>query len=322
MRQAHIVSVLKQGRRVNVEKLQEELRNTELPDGSNLGCGRHTVLRDIQILDEKYGCRIKYSHSDRSYYMENPNWTFKVPALLDENDLLAVILGGKVAGDIFPSSISNAITSAVDELVRGNSADFMGKAMFDSLKIFTGCAVLEDTDVFPKILRGWREHRVVHIKYADEHGGESERNIDPHALVFHEGYWSVKAWCRLRKAARTFVISRIIKAELLPDMFYPRQEIVDAVSLENLYDFKRKYEVKIRLNMEGKRKAELSSMHPEQKIEVDGNGGFILTIPSVAPEIIVPWIMRQCGDAIPLSPPEIVEEIRKNTEKILQLTNF
>ncbi len=52
---------------------------------------------------------------------------------------------------------------------------------------------------------------VLKISYADAQGTESERAIEPEALVFMWQSWYAWAWCRLRADFRFFKISRILQ---------------------------------------------------------------------------------------------------------------
>jgi predicted DNA-binding transcriptional regulator YafY len=52
---------------------------------------------------------------------------------------------------------------------------------------------------------------VLKIAYADAQGTETDRSIEPAALVFMWQSWYVWAWCRLRADFRLFKISRILK---------------------------------------------------------------------------------------------------------------
>ena len=47
-------------------------------------------------------------------------------------------------------------------------------------------------------------------------------------------------------------------------------------------------------------------------------GAFLFPIPSVPLAVIVPWILAQRGDAVPLSPPELVDAVRHDAALIAQ----
>lgn len=53
------------------------------------------------------------------------------------------------------------------------------------------------------------EQRVLTLKYHDRTGVFSERDVEPHALLFKQGLWYLYAFCRLREDFRLFKLGRI-----------------------------------------------------------------------------------------------------------------
>jgi predicted DNA-binding transcriptional regulator YafY len=51
---------------------------------------------------------------------------------------------------------------------------------------------------------------------------ESKRKLDPYYIFFPNGFWTLRAYCHLRKALRTFAFDRIISLKVLNEHFPPR----------------------------------------------------------------------------------------------------
>ncbi len=60
------------------------------------------------------------------------------------------------------------------------------------------------------------------ITYHDRNGDITEREIEPHVILFKQGLWYVYAYCRLRNEFRFFKTGRIEKATILSDNFIRR----------------------------------------------------------------------------------------------------
>ena len=45
-------------------------------------------------------------------------------------------------------------------------------------------------------------------------------------------------------------------------------------------------------------------------------GDWLFTIPEVPGEVVVPWILSQQGQAVPLEPPELVERVRSGIQAL------
>ena len=58
------------------------------------------------------------------------------------------------------------------------------------------------------------ERRVLRLRYADRHGIESQRDVEPIAVVGVPPNWYLSAWCRLRDDVRAFRFDRITGATL------------------------------------------------------------------------------------------------------------
>lgn len=317
-RLARIATLLLKNAYPTVKSLLREYVELEL----NKGVGKSkysekTVLRDMQILKNEFNCPVTYDRSVPGYYLTRRGWNFNCPADLTETAMLTLIIGAKLAEDVFPNPIRENVKEAVDEILKGNTPDFLDTALVKSLIIFAESGAIDVSSVFPAVFESWQMHRSLKIKYDDLKGGVTERIVDPHVLFLYDKEWQIKAYCHLKKAPRTFVISRIASAELLGSTFEPDMEIIASVTRDNIVSFKKIADVKIRLTGDARKFAIASRMHSRQIITPsdDGNSWFY-TIPEISTEVIVPWILSQGGNAVPLSPPCIVDEVRKRTERL------
>jgi predicted DNA-binding transcriptional regulator YafY len=61
--------------------------------------------------------------------------------------------------------------------------------------------------------------RVLHLRYRDEAGRESQREVEPLCLAFWGGKWTLGTWCRLRLDFRNFRPDRIAQIEETGEVF-------------------------------------------------------------------------------------------------------
>ena len=319
IRIARIASLLKRNSCPTAEGILKEYETLSVNDGNLLG-GQYslrTVYRDIKALKNEFGCPIKFDRRTNSYYLKDRSWDFNCPANLSESAMLALIIGGRIAEDVFPDPVRGRISRAVDEILKSNSPEFLEKTLVSSLKVFAAGGVSENPGVFSVVFEAWQNHRRLHIIYSDRHGGEEERDIDPHVLFLYLHEWRIKAYCHLRKAPRTFVINRIRNAWPLKETFKPDRAIIDSVTLDNIVSYKKIRAVKIRLTGDAVKFANANQMHSGQKVKKNRDGSYLFSIPEVPAEVVVPWILSQKGEAVPIEPPEIVEAVRKGAQATL-----
>lgn len=315
-RMAIIVTMLKEREWVRMKSIIKRLEETELEGGAYLGCGNRTIQRDIKILQKEYHAPIEYSKSEAAYILYDREWSFPVPALLNSDELLAVMIGGKLSQDIFPACISSRVNRAVGEILRCNESEYITTELVDSLKILPDAVTVVPDEIFEAAFEAWRSRSVLRINYMGKDGGTIVRDIEPHTLVFHEMRWSIKGYCRLRNDVRTFHLSRIRSALILGEHFEPDPDIIASVTPDQFLDYVRIEDVTIRLNEAGRQYASVYALHSGQSFTRGDDGFFTMFVPAVPLERLVPWVLRQAGDAEPLSPPVAVEAVRKAVRRL------
>ncbi len=319
-RMARIAALLKKNRMPSAETLLKEYEKLEFEDNLLIRAkySLRTVYRDIDSLKNDFNCPIAYDRISKGYYLTDHTWEFNCPAQLSESALLALIVGARIAEDVFPEPLRARITTAVDEILKANNPVFLETTLIHSLKVFAESGAVEESAVFPVVFEAWQKHRRLRLVYDDMKGGEPvERTIEPHVFFLYAKEWRIKAYCLLRQETRTFVINRILRAEMLPENFTPDMKLIRSVTLDNIVAWKKYDHVKIRLAGDARKFATANRMHTRQTIRKSKDGSWLFTIPSVSAEVIVPWILSQKGDAVPLEPPEIVEAVRSAAQSIL-----
>ena len=322
-RLARIVSLLKKNCCPTADKILLEYEKLEYEENQTIRAkySLRTVYRDIDVLKNEFGCPIQYDRIRKHYYLTDRNWEFNCPAQLSESAMLALIVGARIAEDVFPEPIRGRITNAVDEILKGNNPDFLETTLIQSLKVFAESGAVDASDVFPKVFEAWQKHRRLKIIYDSMNGAPpTERIVEPHVLFLYQREWRIKAYCHMRKEPRTFVINRMKDAEILDETFTPKQAIIDSVSLDTIVSMPPIHDVRIRLTGDAPKFARSNRMHTRQIIKKDPDvpGTFLFTIPSVPTQVIMPWILAQHGDAIPLNPPELIEAVRQGAAKIME----
>ena len=320
-RMARIVALLKKNRFPSAETLLKEYEKLEFEENLLIRAkySLRTVYRDIDSLKNDFHCPIEYDRINKGYYLTDHNWEFNCPAQLSGSAMLALVIGARIAEDLFPDPLQARIGAAVDEILKGNSPDFLDTTLVHSLKVFAEAGAVRDSPVFPVVFEAWQKHQQLRIVYDDMTGGEpTERIVDPHVFFLYAREWRIKAYCHTRREPRTFVISRIRQAQMLPATFTPDMKIIHSVTLDNIVSWKKYANVRIRLTNEARKFAISNRMHTKQRLKKEGKDRWLFTIPEVPEQVIVPWILSQQGEAIPLEPPEIVEAVKAAAKKLIE----
>ncbi|MBO5990045.1 MAG: WYL domain-containing protein, partial [Lentisphaeria bacterium] len=282
-----IASLLKENRYPNSETLVKEFRRIAVEEELEIECGKKTILRDMKALEYEFGCPLAFDRARNGYYLKHHGWDFIAPALLDENEMLAAVIGARIAEDICPAPLKNKIRNAVDYLLQNNNPDFLDTANMESLHILSGLYVSIDPGVFMTLFQGWQNNTCVKITYSDWQGELTERVIEPHTLVFYDNSWYTKAFCRSKKAPRTFALQRIKSAELTKSSFTPDKEIRSSVNQDDFLGFEKIQNVKLHAENYALDRLKALPLHSRQVIKSDGT----VEIPAVSKEVLFPFIL-------------------------------
>lgn len=308
-----ISALLKENRYPNSQTLIEEFRRISLEEGLEIECGKKTILRDMKFLETEFGCPLGFDRAQNGYYLKHHGWDFVAPALLDENEMIASVIGARIAEEIFPAPIRNKIRNAVDSLLQQNNPDFLDTANLRSLFILSGLYTTLDPEIFLSMFTGWQEHRCVKINYEDYSGKVTSRYFEPHTFVFYQNCWYSKGFCHLKKAPRTFALTRIKSAELTKQEFEPDKEIIASVNTDDFLGFEKIRGVQLKVTEHVIERLKASPLHSQQKIQKNG----IVKIPAVSKEILFPFLLSLCGEAVLLKPESLRNEFKAELKKML-----
>src|ERR687897_861319 len=149
-----------------------------------LEVGERTVRRYVAMLQEM-GVPVEAERGRYGAYTLRPG--FKLPPMMfTDEEALALALGLLSARRLGLSGAAPAVEGAQAKLER----------------------------VLPEELRV-RERKQVWMRYRSDSSEETERAIDPYALVRGDAFWYTFGYCHLRQARRLFRLERVISVDVL-----------------------------------------------------------------------------------------------------------
>ena len=260
--------------------------------------------------------RSAFDKARNGYYLRHHGWDFSCPQLYDDIEMLAAVLGARVAEHIFPEPMKKQIREAVDYLLTYNNPDFLDTTQMDSLVVIPSNRTKIDEKVFMPLFQAWQRHEMCHIEYNDSRGQSSSRNFEPHALVFFEGIWYAKGYCHTRKEMRTLVMSRMKSVVLTGKYFEPDPEIIKTANENGIFDAEMVDDVIVHCDDYLAKFISTRPLHPDQEVIEKPDGSCELHVKCMAKYRLITWVMHQCGRAIVTSPQCCVELIANFGKKI------
>jgi len=307
-RKAHILTLLKSGKSVTVPSIIESLSKLTLQDGTKLECVSKTVIRDIKEL-KNMGCPIFWKRSLDSYELRDTAWDMPATPLLGCDEILAVAVGTQFGSACLPKNIARQVKNVGTAIFDANTDQFYHGADLSALKILVPPIAAETEAIFTTVYEAWSKRHLLTITYSDEKGESSTRTIEPQALLFHDMAWFVRSYCYLRSSIRTFAVSRIEKAKIEAGTFSPRPELYENVTFDNFDERDGYKDIEIRLTKVGRQFAVAHILHSKQQIAANEDGSYTMTVPLKAKHLAVQWILAQCGNAVPVAPGELIEDV-------------
>jgi predicted DNA-binding transcriptional regulator YafY len=185
-----------------------------------LEVGERTVRRYVAMLKEM-GVPVESERGRYGSYTLRPG--FKLPPMMfTDEEALALALGLLSARRLGLSGAAPAVEGALAKLER-----VMPEALRERVRVFEETVVpavtapsrLPSGEVAVTLSEAVRERRRVRIRYRSWPSEETEREVDPYAVIHKEGYWYTVGYCHLRRGERLFRLDRVLEAEALRETF-------------------------------------------------------------------------------------------------------
>lgn len=170
---------------------------------------------------------------------------------------------------------------------------------------------------FALLRQAVEEHLKVRIDYYSLTRNETlSRKVRPYHLTKRLGFWYMEGYCELRRDVRTFKFDRVLAVDLLNDSF-SRPEGLDVRQGDTNF-LKFPGDRKIRVQFD----ADVAPWIKERwgdAAEPEEGGGVVLTLESETLEFPSRLVLSNAPHARPLSPPELIEKVRRDARKVLAL---
>jgi len=179
-----------------------------------LEVGERTVRRYVAMLQEM-GVPVEAERGRYGAYSLRPG--FKLPPMMfTDEEALALALGLLSTRRLGLSGAAPAVEGALAKLER-----VMPEALRHKVRVFEETVVPASIapsrppagEVVLALGEAARERRRVRIRYRSWPSEETEREVDPYAVIHREGYWYVVGHCHLRDGMRLFRLDRVLGAE-------------------------------------------------------------------------------------------------------------
>ena len=290
-------------------RLREEtaVRATDLAE--ECGCSVRTVYRDIDALSQ---AGVPVAAMPGEGYRMVPGYHLP-PVAFTAEEAVQLLLGADLVRGLGTTEQREAARSAVVKveavLNEGTRAEV--QHLRERIRVSSWMRQ-EPSPWLPILQQAVLQQRVLHLRYHSFTPDEvTERSVEPHGLVFYGNDWHMVAYCRLREGMRDFRASRILNAIVLPDGF-ERIEPLDWMGDDM---DQRTFEVRVWLDQSVLPWARETPPFGFEREELgEGGATFVISVRDI--RRLLPAMLSWGAGARVVSPPEVVEEMRREAEAL------
>lgn len=193
-------------------------RRTALPArrlAEKLGVSVRTVYRDVADL-QLSGVPVE-GEAGIGYMLRKGS---DIPPLMfNADELEALVVGSRFVHAFGGTRLARNAAAALLKIEAVLPAELRVRTRRSRIFAPPGRNRIENSGLIDDLHQAIEAHRVLHLRYRDESGRSSERDVEPLCLAFWGGCWTLGTWCRLRRDFRNFRPDRIESFEHTGDTF-------------------------------------------------------------------------------------------------------
>ena len=167
--------------------------------------------------------------------------------------------------------------------------------------------------VYSQINEAIKEDQRIRIEYVDLNRNRTEREVDPYALVFSDGFVLLVGYCHLKKGIRTFALDLIKEIHIL-DEFFLRNSDFDLKdyfkSSFKIWDGELE-KVVVRFDRAISRRLMRRKWHSSQKTKIQKDGDIIMEFELAGTEEIKSWIYTWIPHCEVIKPASLRNQIKE-----------
>lgn len=310
-------------------KIDQSIKNGEYPNVKKLNekngwdFSRSTIGRYIEILKNDYDAPIEYDFQKNGYYYTDPTFYLQ-RVMLNEGELLTLSTILPLLEQYKNTPLEESYRKLMSKLIEilpdsitVDSALINNEVHFISDPITT----LQD-GVFENVLKATKLHQTLNMEYKTARDSDYQNRLfDPYHIICQKGSWYLLGLSHHSNAIRLYAMPRMRNCVITEKKF----SIPKDFKLEDHIDIQmgawgnsgEQFNIEIEFVKGLKTYVMERTWHKDQIIRENPDGTVYLSFKTNQLGQTSSWILSFAGGAKALNPPELREQIKKATERIL-----
>jgi proteasome accessory factor B len=306
-----------------VERIQRGDYPSRNKLAKELEVNTRTIQRDITFMQSCRGLPIEYDPHKYGYYLTEPVTDF--PLLqISEGEVVALFVAQKALAQYHGTPFEQPLRVACDKLIESLKGEFSIKwAELDAAISFRSIETNPvDIAIFKDLSSAVRNSREVTFDYCKLGSKTFEsRRLRPYHLTCINQQWYVLGYDVLRRAQRTFVLTRMQKLRVLSSSFIrPKNFSADKFLKGSFGVFSGDQQIEICIWFDpfAARLVRERHWHASQEIVQLPDDAIELKLTLTSTVEVIPWILSWGRHAKALAPAELVKAIQALLRDMVQ----
>ena len=306
--------------------IDRKIREGKYPNCSSLAkeweVSSKTIQRDIDYMRYDLDAPLEYESSKHGYYYTEANYT--MPAInISESDLFSVCIAERALRQFEHTPLYEKLVKIFDRIEDSLPSRTDADPAWIENRIFFSPepASIVDSKIWETLAHALRENRQVRITHSSPGKNKRvSRVVDSYHLVNFKGEWYLSSMCHLRKAVRTFAVSRIENAELLDTNFTMPSDFTREKMFGDSFGIiwsAEIHDVRIEFDSEAAPYINERTWHPEQKITRKKGGKLEISFRTNHINEVKDWVLSWGPHAKAKAPDILVRKVRSDLKSTI-----
>ncbi len=280
-----------------------------------------SIHRDVDFMRDRLDLPIDYDRTRFGYYYTSEVTVFPT-VQISEGEIFALIVAEKALQQYRGTSFEKPLLSALRKMEQA-LPDTISLSLADvsqTISFRTRAEPILDLGMFDLLTKATAAGQQLELNYRKPGQQQTEKRVvDPYHLANINGEWYLFGFDHLRNDIRTFVPARIKSLRQTGRTFERQKKFSLEERLKGsfgVHSDQGQFEVVLRFNEQVADYIREKKWHDSQVLR-ELKGGVELKMKLSSLPEVERWVLSWGGNAVAISPPALVEMVRKSAQNIL-----
>ncbi len=297
-------------------------KKTKKAIAEKLGVSAKTIQRDVDAMKKDWNAPIIFD-KNRKQFRYTDNSYIRPRITIREKDFFAVCIASKVLEQYKNTPVHNKLKNIFKKIQNSlpENVSIDPGWLDSSISVMSTPQRLLNPDIWERVASGLCDGKTLRFSHTKPEAETSaKRDVDPYHIISYDGDWYLVGYCRKTESFRTFSISRIREAKVLPYHFRKKPFNIKEYFGPNRFGIikgEKEWNIRIKFRKQTAPYILDRIWQDSQQIEKKENGEIILSFTANNFIEIKKWILSYGKNALVIEPRELADQIKEELTEAL-----